>query len=68
MKVPANEKSLEVMLGEATNFASACFGKDSLHRGLAWSSFALAIRDILKEERLHNFEFPSPHNPSKENL
>lgn len=66
MKALIEESRLKSVQTDAKNFAAVCLKDDSLIRGYLWSDLAMAIEEVIIEERLHDYTFPSPHNPLRE--
>jgi len=54
---------LETMRDRAARLSKMCFKSDSLFRGIAWSKLAVTVAEVIKEEEIHDFKFPSPHKP-----
>lgn len=62
IEVPYSEEELREIADTALTFADHSLVKDSLGRYIAWAGMASAVLELIREERIHNFTFPSPHN------
>lgn len=68
VEVPLSRDELLDLKTRAEEFLRMCGKYDSTGRVYAWSSFHANLGSLLREEDIHNFEFPSPGNPEKDKI
>lgn len=68
MSIPLTKSDIVALQDKVSAFIKLCSEYDSTGRVYAWSDLHRVLSYLIQEEEIHNFEFPSPSNPNREEI
>lgn len=68
VSVPLSKSEIVELQSKISFFIIMCSRYDSVGRIYVWSDLHRNLNNLLSEEEIHNFEFPSSINPSRDKV
>ena len=60
MNSPFTENELKALQKKVSDFSLLCFKSGSMDRGVKWACWVSVLQEIISEESIHEYKFPSP--------